>query len=101
MMEPIALDVASDMKVNSVWPKMRYNGKFSILKRKIVEKTTVKTTIISNGFKTDHRMPRTLRRYFSLKSLETKERRMNQSRLNCSLAELIEYVRLLGVGYST
>lgn len=48
-----------------------------MLKRKIVENTAVRTAIISSGFKTDHSTPNTLRRYFSLKSLETRDRRIN------------------------
>lgn len=68
-----------------------------MLKRKIVENTAVRTTIISKGFKTDHSTPNTLRQYFSLKSLETRDRRINQSFLSFSLPELIREARLLRV----
>ena len=52
-----------------------------MLKRKIVEKTAVRTTIIKSGFRTLQRTPRTLRLYFILKSLPTRLDRINQSRL--------------------
>ncbi len=52
-----------------------------MLKRKIVEKTAVRTTIIRSGFRTLHRTPRTLLLYLILKSFPTKLERMNQSRL--------------------
>ena len=85
MIEVIAFEVASVINENSVWPKIRYSGKFSMLKRKMVEKTTVRTTIISSGLSTDHKMPRALRRYLSLKSLETREVMVNQFLLALAL----------------
>lgn len=58
-------------------------------KRNTTENTAVSTIIMSRGFSTDHSTPSMLRRYLSLKSFETREVRMNQSRLNRVLAALI------------
>lgn len=80
MMEFMACVVESAIKVNSVLPKIKYSGKLSISKRKTVLNTMERTTIISKGFNTDHSTPNTLRRYFSLKSLETSEDKINQLR---------------------
>lgn len=64
-----------------------------MLKRKIVENTAVRTAIISSEFKTDHSTPNTLRRYFSLKSLETRDRRINHlSRTALYLSSYAEHV---------
>lgn len=48
--------------------------------RKKVLNTADRTIIISRGFRTDQRTPSMLRRYFSLKSFETNEERINQLR---------------------
>ena len=95
IIELIAEDVASDMNVNNVCPKIRYKGKFSMLKRNTVENTAVRTTIIRSGFRTDHSTPSMLRRYFSLKSFDTSERKINQSRFICSLLKFIGVAILL------
>ena len=56
-----------------------------MLNLKNVLNTMESTIIMSNGLSTDHKTPRTLRRYFSLKSLETKEVIVNQFRLAFAL----------------
>lgn len=79
MMELMAPDVASDIKANKVCPRIRYKAKFSIWNLKKVEKTAVSTIIIKRGFNTDHTIPKALLRYFSLKSLDTNDFKINQS----------------------
>ena len=49
-------------------------------KRKNVLNTADRTIIISRGLSTDHKTPKALRRYFSLKSLETSDDTINQLR---------------------
>ncbi len=45
---------------------------------------------MNRGFSTDQSTPSTLRRYLSLKSLLTREERINQSRLRFDLAVVVE-----------
>ena len=70
-MDFIAVVVAVLMRPNKMLPKMRYSGKCSMLNLNMYENTAVMTTIMRSGLSTDHTIPRTLRRYFILKSLET------------------------------
>ena len=79
----IAPVVESVIRANNTFPKIRYMGKFATSPNfRTFVKTAARTHIISSGFRTDHSTPRTLRRYFSLKSFETREVMVNQ--LRCS-----------------
>ena len=80
MIEFMAVVVESAMSVKSVLPRIRYKGKFSMSNRKNVLNTAESTHIMRNGLSTDHTTPKALRRYFSLKSFDTNEVRMNQFR---------------------
>ena len=83
MMDDMAPDVASDMKVKRVCPKIKYTGNGSMVPRNTNENTMLRTIIMSSGFRTDQAIPSTLRRYLSLKSFETRDASINQSRFNC------------------
>ena len=48
--------------------------------------TAESTHIMSRGLSTDHAMPKTLRRYLSLKSLVTRDVMVNQLRLSAALS---------------
>ena len=80
MMEFMAVVVESAIRVKRVLPKIRYRGKYGISNRKNVLNTAESTHIMRNGLSTDHITPKALRRYFSLKSFDTSEVRMNQFR---------------------
>ena len=88
IIDVIAVDVESLMTAKSVFPRMRYKGKFSIspnLRKKL--KTAASTHIISKGLSTDQTTPKTLRRYFNLKSRDISVVSVNQFRSNALLAE--------------
>ena len=59
-----------------------------MLNLKNVLNTTESTIIMSKGFRTDHRTPRALRRYFSLKSLDTRDVMVNQFLLALALESI-------------
>ena len=88
IMELIAPLVESAMRVNRILPNIRYRGKFSMSSPnlRILLNTATSTHIISKGLSTDQSTPRILRRYFSLKSLLTREVIMNQFRFMVPLA---------------
>lgn len=78
--ELMAVVVASDIKVKMVLPRMRYSGKLGMSNLKNAENTAASTHIMSSGLSTDQATPSMLRRYFSLKSLDTNEVIVNQLR---------------------
>ena len=59
-----------------------------MLNLKNVLNTTESTIIMSKGFRTDHRTPRALRRYLSLKSLDTRDVMVNQFLLALALESI-------------
>ena len=72
---PMATEVASLKKLNKSCPIIRYTEKFLIPALRIsmmVENTITITTFIKRGFSTLQITPKTLRRYFNLKSRPTK-----------------------------
>ena len=75
----MALLVESAISANRTFPKIRYMGKFSMSPNfSTLVNTAARTHIMSKGFRTDHSTPSTLRRYFSLKSFDTREEMVNQ-----------------------
>ena len=81
--EVMAVLVESDIRANNTLPRIRYMGKLATSPNfSTLVKTAARTHIISNGLSTDQATPKTLRRYLSLKSLETREDIVNQFRCN-------------------
>ena len=79
----MAVLVESDIRANNTLPRIRYMGKLATSPNfSTLVKTAARTHIISNGLSTDQATPKTLRRYLSLKSLETREDIVNQFRCN-------------------
>ena len=71
--------VESAIRANKTLPKIRYMGKFSTSPNfSTLVNTAASTHIMSSGLSTDHSTPSTLRRYFNLKSLDTREEMVNQ-----------------------
>ena len=99
--EPIAALVESAMSVNRMLPRIKYRGKFSISppNLRMLLNTATKTHIMSKGLSTDQRTPRTLRRYFSLKSFEIRDMRINQLRFVFSKVLAACAIKFLGVLY--
>ena len=90
-MEPMADDVESAMSEKSTLPRMRYMGKFCTSSPNLSTfvNTAASTHIMSRGFRTDQRTPRTLRRYLSLKSFDTSDVMVNQFRLSVALVDAV------------
>ena len=91
------VEVASLKKLNNSWPHIRKTAKLSMpLPRMSIRllNTAQYTRHISSGFSTLHSTPNALRRYFNLKSFETSDRKMNQSRLKFSLLKGIAMLSL-------
>lgn len=98
----IAPVVESDMRANRTFPKIRYMGKLATSPNfRTFVNTAASTHIIRSGFRTDHSTPRTLRRYFNLKSFETREVIVNQLRFSWLFlkASIIVFLECLEFGW--